>query len=181
MENQRIRISKTMLKSGLLQLLKEKPLNQISIYELCAVSQINRTTFYKYYGSQTDLLNEIEADFMAQLNEGLKSIITQSTDALLPVLNYLYEQRELFCLLVQSMPTQEFAMHLFSIPSISIIFKNMTSEHNYSDTMSKYIRRFIFQGTFTVLTDWLNSENPEPVEEIAAVLIMLRAKLWQEE
>ena len=58
MENQRIRLSKAMLKAGLLTLLKEKPLNQISIYELCAASQINRTTFYKYYGSQTDLLKE---------------------------------------------------------------------------------------------------------------------------
>ena len=40
MENQRIRLSKAMLKTGLLTLLKEKPLNQISIYELCAASQI---------------------------------------------------------------------------------------------------------------------------------------------
>ena len=30
MENQRIRLSKAMLKAGLLTLLKEKPLNQIS-------------------------------------------------------------------------------------------------------------------------------------------------------
>jgi len=52
MENQRIRLSKAMLKNGLLKLLKEKSLNEITICELCAVSGINRTTFYKYYGSQ---------------------------------------------------------------------------------------------------------------------------------
>ena len=96
MENQRIRLSKAMLKTGLLTLLKEKPLNQISIYELCAASQINRTTFYKYYGSQTDLLKEIEADFFAQLDEDLKPIIEQNPDALISVLNHLHEQRELF-------------------------------------------------------------------------------------
>ena len=71
MENQRIRLSKAMLKEGLLKLLKDKQLNQISIYELCQTSGINRTTFYKYYGSQTDLLNEIEADFFAQIEEDL--------------------------------------------------------------------------------------------------------------
>ncbi|MCD7724676.1 MAG: TetR/AcrR family transcriptional regulator [Clostridiales bacterium] len=177
MENQRIRISKAMLKSGLLKLLKEKPLNQISIYELCAVSQINRTTFYKYYGSQADLLNEIEADFLQQLDDELKPICTQSPNALLPILRYLYEQRELFCLLVRSLPMQDFSAHLFAIPSISIIFQNLADESSYSETQAKYIRQFIFQGTFTVLYDWLSSERPEPTEEIAKVLELMKSKL----
>lgn len=177
MENQRIRISKAMLKSGLLKLLKEKPLSQITVYELCAVSQINRTTFYKYYGSQTDLLNEIEADFLTQLDEDLKPIIAQSPNALLPVLEHLYEQREIFCLLVRSIPVQEFATHLFAIPSIGMIFQNMADGSSYSETKAKYIRRFVFQGTFTVLYDWLNSDSPEPVAEIAEVLGLLRNKL----
>ncbi len=177
MENQRIRISKAMLKAGLLKLLKEKPLSQITVYELCAVSQINRTTFYKYYGSQTDLLNEIEADFIQQLDGDLRAIIAKSQNAIDSVLKHLYEQRELFCLLVRSVPVQEFAMHLFSLPSISMIFQNMVEESKYSEVKAKYIRRFVFQGTLTVLCDWLSSDEPEPVAEIAEVLGLLRSKL----
>ena len=177
MENQRIRLSKAMLKTGLLTLLKEKPLNQISIYELCAASQINRTTFYKYYGSQTDLLKEIEADFFAQLDEDLKPIIEQNPDALISVLNHLHEQRELFCTLVKVIPTQDFAEHLFTIPSIARILRNMVDAGNYSESEAKYIRRFVFQGTFAVLCDWLGSENPEPVSEIAGVLSLLKSRL----
>ena len=176
MENQRIRITKTMLKTGLLKLLKEKPLSQISVFELCAVSQINRTTFYKYYGNQADILNEIEADFMRQLDEDLKSIVAQSPNALLPVLNHLYEQREIFCLLVRSIPVQEFTRHLLSISSIGIIFQNMENKSSYSEIEAKYIRRFVFQGTFTVLYDWLSSENPEQVTEIAEILGLLKNK-----
>lgn len=123
MENQRVRLSKAMLKSGLLTLLREKTLNHISVYELCAASQINRTTFYKYYGSPSDLLNEIERDFLAQLDEDIKSIAAQSKDALLPVLAHLYEQKTLFCLLVRSMPAQEFATHLFSLPVSPLFFR----------------------------------------------------------
>lgn len=177
MENQRIRISKTMLKNGLLQLLKEKPLNKITVYELCQVSQINRTTFYKYYGSQEDLLYEIEMDFLKQLDEDLKHIITKSTNALQLILQHLYDQRELFCILVRSVPMQEFSEHLFAIPSINIIFQNMIDESNYSQTDVKYIRQFVFQGTFSILYDWLNSDNPEPAEEIANVLEVLKNKL----
>ncbi|MCD8155572.1 MAG: TetR/AcrR family transcriptional regulator [Clostridiales bacterium] len=177
MENQRIRISKTMLKTGLLRLLREKPLSQITVYELCKVSEINRTTFYKYYGSQEELLNEIEADFLRQLDEELKQVITQSSNAMILILQHLYDQRELFCLLVRSVPMQEFSAHLFAIPSIGIIFQNMIDESSYSETEVKYIRQFMFQGTFSVLYDWLNSEKPEPVEKIADVLGLLKSKL----
>ncbi|MCD7867577.1 MAG: TetR/AcrR family transcriptional regulator [Clostridiales bacterium] len=177
MENQRIRISKTMLKTGLLRLLREKPLSQITVYELCKVSEINRTTFYKYYGSQEELLNEIEADFLRQLDEELRQVITQSSNAMILILQHLYDQRELFCLLVRSVPMQEFSAHLFAIPSIGIIFQNMIDESSYSETEVKYIRQFMFQGTFSVLYDWLNSEKPEPVEKIADVLGLLKSKL----
>ncbi|MCC8064921.1 MAG: TetR/AcrR family transcriptional regulator [Clostridiales bacterium] len=177
MENQRIRISKTMLKTGLLKLLREKPLSQITVYELCKVSQINRTTFYKYYGSQEDLLNEIETDFLGQLDGELKQVIAQSSNSVPLILQHLYDQRELFCLLVRSVPMQEFAAHLFALPSIGILFQNRVDEGSYSATEAKYIRQFVFQGTFSVLYDWLNSEAPEPVEEIANVLGLLKSKL----
>ncbi len=177
MENQRIRLSKAMLKAGLLKLLKEKPLGQITVHELCIVSQINRTTFYKYYGSQTELLNEIESDFLNQLDESLQEIITQNSNALLLVLQYLYEQRELFCILTRSVPVQEFSSHVFSVPNIRVIFQNMIDESNYSDTEVKYIRRFVFEGAFSVIYGWLNSEDPEPAAEIADVLGLLKDRL----
>ena len=69
MENQRIRLSKKLLKNALLELLREKRIDKISISELCSAAQINRTTFYKYYGNQYDLLAEMEQDFFRQLQE----------------------------------------------------------------------------------------------------------------
>ena len=69
MENQRVRLSKMLLKNALIKLLKEKPLEKITIYELCAEAQLNRVTFYKYYGSQYDLLTDIENDCFRKLEE----------------------------------------------------------------------------------------------------------------
>ena len=68
MENQRVRLSKMLLKNALIKLLKEKPLEKITIYELCAEAQLNRVTFYKYYGSQYDLLTDIENDCLTMKN-----------------------------------------------------------------------------------------------------------------
>ena len=60
MENQRIRLTKTLLKNALLALLEKKPIERIAVSEICAQAQVNRTTFYKYYGSQYDLLAEMK-------------------------------------------------------------------------------------------------------------------------
>ena len=76
MENQRIRLTKSLLKNALLELLAQKPIEKIAICEICAHAQVNRTTFYKYYGSQYDLLAEIEEDRFAKLEEALSYAYT---------------------------------------------------------------------------------------------------------
>lgn len=82
--------------------------------------------FYKYYGSQTDLLNEIESDFLAQLDESL-ALIPEQEGAVASVLANLYEQRTTFCTLVRAIPSHEFATHLFSLPGINGLFKTSPS------------------------------------------------------
>ncbi len=68
-ENQRIRLSKQLLRNALISLLEEKSINKISVREICETAEINRTTFYKYYGSQYDLLEDIENILLDELTE----------------------------------------------------------------------------------------------------------------
>ncbi len=56
-EDRRIAMTKRLLKAALIELLKEQDIYHISIRELCERADVNRTTFYKYYGSQFDLLS----------------------------------------------------------------------------------------------------------------------------
>ena len=76
MENQRIRVSKTMLEGALMRLLREKRVDKVTVYELCQEAGINRTTFYKYYGSPQDLLDQIIAEMLAQFEQALAEDFT---------------------------------------------------------------------------------------------------------
>ncbi|MCD8308496.1 MAG: TetR/AcrR family transcriptional regulator [Clostridia bacterium] len=75
-ENQRVVITKKMLKNSILELLKEKNLNDITVTELCSRAQINRTTFYRYYKIPADVLMEIEKDFVEEMRTTLWGIKT---------------------------------------------------------------------------------------------------------
>ena len=69
-ENQRIMLTKRLLQTAFLKLLKVKPIHAISIRELCLEAGINRTTFYYHYGSQYDLLEDISRRFLASISSG---------------------------------------------------------------------------------------------------------------
>lgn len=177
MENQRVRLSKKMLKDALLDLLQEKSLSKISVLEICETAQINRTTFYKYYGSQLDLLGDIETDFLSQMDDQIALVLNESPNAVVAVLGSLYDKRRVFCTLVNAVPGQRFASHFFELPSISAVFESLAEVDGFSRQHEKYIREFVCQGTFAVLCEWLGKENPDPVSEIAEVLGDLKGKI----
>ena len=112
MENQRIRVIKTMLKNALMQLLEKKPIEKITIYELCDKAQINRTTFYKYYGSQYDLLSDIENDRFGRLEELLSERGAVGEDILCRVLEALHEDEKSYKILINALPDKDFSAKL---------------------------------------------------------------------
>jgi len=59
-ENRRVKYSKRLIQESLLELLQEKPLEKITVKELCEKADVNRGTFYRYYEDIFDLFHTIE-------------------------------------------------------------------------------------------------------------------------
>ena len=66
-ENRRVKMTKSMMKEALLELLEKKPLDKITVKDVCENADVNRSTFYSYYESIEQLLLEIEDDVLNQL------------------------------------------------------------------------------------------------------------------
>lgn len=169
MENQRIRLSKTLLKNALIDLLHDKTIEKITIYELCEKAQINRTTFYKYYGSQYNLLDDIESDFFADLEKYLLSDDKSELNALLCVMEYLTSERDKCLILINAVPERVFAEKLFGIPTVSTMLgKHIDS--NYSLADKQYISLFVCHGAYSIIRKWLGKDIRESPAEIAALI-----------
>ena len=61
----RIRVTKMLIRRALTDLLRQKPIQSISIKELCETAGINRGTFYAHYTDIYDLRKQIEDDMLA--------------------------------------------------------------------------------------------------------------------
>lgn len=62
-DNRRVHYTKAALRQSLISHLKEKPIDRITVKEICETADLNRGTFYAYYGSPAELLGEIESSF----------------------------------------------------------------------------------------------------------------------
>ena len=94
-ENQRVKLTKKLLKQSLLDIMDKKPVGSISVIELCEKAEINRSTFYNHYGCPNDVLYDIECDFV----EDLEQIWTKNNDKEYPIEKRVEEdkQAEIVC------------------------------------------------------------------------------------
>lgn len=101
--NQRVMLTKRLLKEGLLRLLQQKELGEINVSELCRESGINRATFYRHYNSPGDVLTEMGAELIGEI-EGLAREITDIQGArtcMEKICAYLYANSDRVRLLVK--------------------------------------------------------------------------------
>ena len=68
----RVLKTKEALHESLISLLKERPLESISITGICKAAKINRGTFYQHYGKVEDLFEEYFKEIMKDLAESYK-------------------------------------------------------------------------------------------------------------
>ena len=66
-DNRRSQYTRTALRKALLGLMLEKPVNRITVKELCSAADINRGTFYAHYASPEQLLAQVENEFYLDL------------------------------------------------------------------------------------------------------------------
>ena len=88
-ENQRTRLTKRLLRENLLELLKEKPVEYITVKELCEYAELNRSTFYAYYTDVPALYTTAPTEVDADGNEVTNDYANALSDRFLISSNYL--------------------------------------------------------------------------------------------
>ena len=69
--DRRILRTKKLLREAFTRLLQTKPLEKISVKELCDLAGINRYTFYLHYQDLRDLYTRLEEDLYTTFEEKL--------------------------------------------------------------------------------------------------------------
>lgn len=171
-ENQRVMLSKRLIKESLIRLMSQDSIHKISIRTLCEEAGINRSTFYKYYGSQYDVLAEIEAEFIAGIQETLDdgdSSAKSSARKLNTICAYIEQNIGLVQLLIGNNVNHDFPAKLFSLPQIRATLAERLAGH-YDAESQDYIYSFLISGCYQMIQEWLRREQRKPFSEVATLM-----------
>lgn len=173
--SRRVRYTRRALRDSLIDLVGEKPLACITVTDICARADINRSTFYLHYQGVHELLGEIEDHIIARLKEQLAQ--TPSVETLNVLVNFLKhikrsprEIRLLYTLVGEGgdphfvRRLQELTYDAFQrgwahrMPAASESHKRLTFS-------------FIVPGVISVLSAWVHDDMPDiSAEEVIALL-----------
>ena len=159
-----------------MELLKKKNIHEISEKELCEVSGINRTTFYRHYQTPHDVLLEVEYDFMKGFQNTpvpLNNVADLDKHAVC-MCNYLFENRALVKLFIQNNTDSD----------ISLIFQNFIDGflasrkvlyrgQNKNEDAIRLLQTFYAYGGYALARQWICEDNHLTAEEIVKLFIGL--------
>lgn len=182
-ENQRITITKRLLKENMLRLLKEKEMEKISVSELCREAGINRATFYRHYGIPRDVLMEIQMDFYHELRQTipLPACAEDVKPTIEKLCSFMADHMELLRIIIQSNSDADFAAfinELYLEIWAEIGQFGALRKLNHED--ARMLTLYFAGGSYFVMRHWLLGNVRKSPEEIALYLYDLLSKTdWQ--
>lgn len=170
--DRRIKYTRMILSQTLVGLLKAKPVEKISITELCKLSDINRATFYLHYNSVYELLFEIQDTFYKSIKTDIERLIQNGSNqsTLLLLMRKIEDQKELCEALFLSKAEKPFQEKLISIAKDEMT-RAWTKTYSIKNKGTlRLVTEFIIAGSVGLIQDWIGNGCKESPEEIALLL-----------
>lgn len=175
-ENQRVRLTRMLLKQRLQELLKTKPIGRISVKELCEAAGVNRSTFYQHYPDVYALLEEIEADILAKTDDFVTRITPESSgrQSLVAFVAYVRENASVLSILLSPQSDGRFQKGF-----MALVLRRVGSAEPaiLSSELLPYFSQFLIMGNISVIQQWVANGFDLPDDKVADMIYNLSENL----
>ena len=175
-ENRRVQMTKRLMKDALMELLEEHELVNISVTAICEAADVHRSTFYKYYKDQSELLRDLEQSYLDQVPTPFgdadqldeEQILAQST----AFFDFVKRNKGAFRVLLGESTSSDFAARL-----IDLLCSGLSSDSD--DPSTRYANLYIANGTVGLLREWVCADFPISSSELAQMMFQFSVKVTQ--
>jgi AcrR family transcriptional regulator len=170
--DRRIVYTRKVLEQTLVELLHTRPIEKISITELCKRADINRATFYQHFSSPYELLAEIQETFYSSFKADLERLLQKenNTSVLLVLVTKIRDDKELCKVLFSESGERSFHNKTLSIVRDELIRKWEKNHDKVSRAYAPLVFKFITTGSIGMVQEWLMHDCKESPEEITHLL-----------
>ena len=152
---------KARITQAAIELLKEKPLADISISEIIGQAQVSRNSFYRNYSEKEDILRtHIRQLFLTWKADYEKSGKNTNQDLYCSLFEHLKENAPFYLLLRER--------QLFRL--FQETFLELNSPAPDQDNIIAYVISFVSYGTYGWIDEWMKRGMQESPQQMAAQL-----------
>ena len=164
----RVRYTKMAIQQQFCNILRDKPLNRVTVKEICDRAEINRATFYRYYTDPYDLLEKMEQEFLKDMFEKIEESASIGTKkVLILMMEKIKENHSLYQALFSENGDRNFIERLFTVCYKEQAVNLHDQLHNLPLEKQELLFYFIAQGCSGILSQWINNGMEMPVDEVA--------------
>ncbi|MFJ7732490.1 TetR/AcrR family transcriptional regulator [Lysinibacillus sp. NPDC097231] len=173
--------TKQALHNGLLTLLSEKPLENITIAEICRVAKVNRGTFYLHYEQKEGLFEEYFQEIMEDLyhsyEEPYRAVTTLDKNQLDPNTIRIFHHIERFKMFYRivfskNVPLTYYYMLFDEIHSL--MKRDLTAHKIHDDISIDYYSAYQANAIIGLIIQWYRQDFTDSVStlnmQLAAIL-----------
>ena len=175
-ESRKTQYTRKALADGMVELMKNKPFDKITVKELCDYADVNRSTFYMHYEDIFALLRTIEEDTLAWMQEGvglLSGKWQEGQEATIRSLEYFFgclkENSKYLQVLMSEQGNITFQKRIFLSAVQMCVFSPLESKlvAPYEDDMRLI---FIVNGSVGIVRHWLKNGLKETPRQMAELI-----------
>ena len=170
----RVRVTQKLIREAFTGLLKQKPIQSISIKELCELAGINRGTFYAHYRDIYDLRGKIEDEMYRDVLDALKPLLDEGAGATqleitTGVFQWMRDNRDMCEVILGEYGDRRFLWKMLEVG-------RMVCEESYRRMFEKasqeriaWFYAYTSWGCIGLLRRWLREGMETPASEVAGI------------
>ncbi len=167
-----------------LTILEKKDFAYITVKEICESAGVNRSTFYLHYETIGDLLAEsvehMNEQFLAYMKRDKNAFVGKlkncpieelyliTPEYLMPYLSYIREHQRLFRTVLENAAALRLENSYAGL-SKHVLFP-ILDRYGVPEQNRRYIMAFYIHGLMAIITEWLENDCIDPIEQMIAVI-----------
>ena len=181
--NRRVRFTRSALREALIDLILEKPLVSITVKDICARADINRSTFYLHFKDVTDILRTTEDEIIEHMREHAPTHEQEISD--------LQEIKGFFTDFLEQIRNNPRIMKVIQVlcseqgdPYFVRKLQTMTYEAfldgwdmhmmpEMSEQRKRLVFSYVISGMVSMLSAWATRAQDMPTEQVVSLLLGL--------
>lgn len=164
------------IQTALMALMKDKPLEKITISELTATADVNRKTFYNNYSSIQDVRKELNAQYVDILfsfmdNADLNALAMDPAPFITHMVTAMVNQP------IRARLVFESGEHLYLAERTKKLIlpylAKLAAKQNVPANLLNYTLEYVVSGTLAILNTWVHADYPIPPKQLEQMMTAL--------